>query len=68
MPRFEQYEVWEFNQGRWELVAAFPDFEFANLMARRRHYRVRLMRVVYEDGKVIQQEVLSEIGTTRDKP
>jgi hypothetical protein len=68
MSRFEQYEVWEFNHGRWELVAAFQDFDLANVMARRRTYRVRLMRITYDDGKAVQQEVLAEIGETREEP
>jgi hypothetical protein len=66
--RFEQYEVWEFNDDRWEMVASFPDFDLANAMARRRSYRVRLVRVTYEDGKAVQQQVLTEIGATRKKP
>ena len=65
MNRFDQYEVWEFNSGKWELVAAFRDFDVANLLAHRRTYRVRLMHVVYEDNKAVQQDVLTEIGATR---
>ncbi len=65
MNRFEQYEVWELNNGKWELVAAFRDFEIANLLAQRRSYRVRLMRVVYEGNTLVQQDVLTEIGATR---
>jgi hypothetical protein len=68
MARFEQFEVWEFNREHWELVASFRDFDLANVMARRRTYRVRLMRVTYEDGKAVQQEVLAEIGATRGEP
>ena len=65
MQRFEQSEVWEFNDGRWELVAAFGDFEVANVLAHRRKYRVRLMQVVYEGDKPVRQDVLTEIGATR---
>ncbi len=68
MARFEQYEIWEFNSGRWEFIASFREFDVANVLARRRTYRVRLMRVVYEDGKPVQQEVLTEIGATRQEP
>ena len=68
MARFEQYEVWEFNDERWEMVASFRDLDLANAMARRRSYRVRLVRVTYEDGKAVQQEVLTDIGATREKP
>ena len=65
MSRFDQYEVWELNNGRWELIAAFRDFDVANVLAHRRTYRVRLMHVVYEDKKPVQQDVLTEIGATR---
>ncbi len=65
MSRFEQYEVWELNHGRWELVAAFRDFEIASVLAHRRTYRVRLMRVIYENGEPVQQDILTEIGATR---
>ncbi len=68
MARFEQYEIWEFNHGRWEMAASFPDFELAKELVRQRHGRVRLLRVVYDDAKRINEEVLSEIGTTREKP
>ena len=65
MARFEQYEVWEFNNGKWQPIAAFHDFDIANVLAQRRSYRVRLIHVVYEDNKMVQQDVLSEIGATR---
>ncbi len=68
MAKFEQFEIWEFNSGKWEFIASFKDFEVANVMARRRSYRVRLMHVVYENGKPVQQEVLTEIGATRQEP
>ncbi len=68
MAKFEQFEIWEFNNGRWEFIASFKDFEIANVMARRRTYRVRLMHVVYENGKAVEQQVLTEIGATRQEP
>jgi hypothetical protein len=68
MARFEQFEVWEFNRGRWDFIASFRDFDVAQVMASKRRYRVRLMHVVYENGKAVDQQVLSEIGVTRDEP
>jgi hypothetical protein len=65
LERFEQYEVWEQNRGKWEMVAAFREFEIASSLAHKRTYRVRLMRVVYEGNKAVQQDVLTEIGATR---
>ena len=68
MARFEQFEIWEFNHGRWDFTASFSDFDVAHVMASKRRYRVRLMLVVYEDGKAVDQEILTEIGATRDEP
>ena len=68
MASFEQFEVWKFNQGRWEFVASFKDFDVAHAMASTRRYRVRLMQVAYADGKALDQQVLTEIGATRDEP
>ena len=65
LDRFEQYEVWELNQGKWELIAAFRDFEIASVLAHKRTYRVRLMHVLYEGNTRVQQDVLTEIGATR---
>ncbi len=68
MSRFEQFEIWELNDGRWEFVASFKDFDVAHVMARKRTYRVRLMRVTYDGGKPVEQEILTEIGATREQP
>ena len=68
MARFEQFEVWEFNRGQWVFIASFRDFDVAHALARTRRYRVRLMQVMYEDDKAVDQQVLTEIGVTRDEP
>jgi hypothetical protein len=69
--RFEQYEVWALTPGngtRWEMVAAFQDFDVASAIASRRGRGVRLIQTVYEDGKVVEQHVLAEVGAIRDNP
>ena len=68
MARFEQFEIWEHKEGRWDLVASFRDFDLAQAMSRNPSHRVRMMRAVYENGKLVEEEVLSEIGATRDQP
>ncbi|MGZ4811630.1 MAG: hypothetical protein ACXVZJ_10330 [Terriglobales bacterium] len=68
MARFEQFEIWEFKKGRWQLAASFSDFEVAQVMAQHRGCRVRVVQVIYEEGKPPQQQVLSDIGATRDEP
>jgi len=68
MARFEQFEIWGYTQERWQFVASFRDFEVAKEMSQNPSYRVRMMRVVYDNGKAVEQEVLSEIGAMREQP
>ncbi len=68
MTRTEQFEIWTQADDKWELSSAFRDFEVASAVARSRIARVRLMRVVYEDGQVIEKQVIAEIGSTREHP
>lgn len=67
MPRFEQFEIWIFQNDRWELVAAFFDFDTASAVARNRKARVKLVHATYEDGRLQAQETLAEIGDIRTK-
>ncbi len=66
--RFQQYEVWQMNEGRWEFVSSFPEFDVAYSVAKNRKSRVRLLKVTYENGAAIEQEVIAEVGTTRGEP
>jgi hypothetical protein len=69
MNEFEQYEVWAMAADggkRWQLVAAFPEFEVASAVASQRGERVRLVRAVYKDGKVAEQHVIAEVGKVRE--
>ncbi len=68
MSRFEQYEIWVLNGERWEIAAFFPDLDIASAVARSRKQRVRLIHAVYESGKRVQEEILAEVGSTRQKP
>lgn len=71
MERFEQYEIWGLSSGnvsKWEFVAAFHDFDVASAVAARRGRGVRLVHAVYEDGKLAEQQVIAELGSTREKP
>ncbi len=68
MPRFEQYEIWVLNGDRWEISSWFRDFDVASTVATGRTRRVRLIHAVYEDGKRVQEEVIAEVGATRERP
>ena len=68
MDRFEQFEIWATRPdsvSRWEMVAAFHDFEVAAAVASRRGRRVRLVQSIYEANKLVKQEVIAEVGDTR---
>ncbi len=66
--RWEQYEVWVLNGDKWEMVAAFRDFHVAQDVARARNARVRLIHALYENDKLIEHEILAEVGSTREHP
>ncbi|HEY6968909.1 MAG TPA: hypothetical protein VJA94_06885 [Candidatus Angelobacter sp.] len=66
MARWEQFEVWTQNgSNRWEMIAAFSDFEIASAVARNRSSKMRLVHAIYENGKVLERDVLAEVGATR---
>jgi hypothetical protein len=66
--RVEQYEIWVDNHGKWEMIAWFTSFDVASAVFATRSYRQRLVRATYEDGRLMQQEVLAELGRTREEP
>jgi hypothetical protein len=68
MARWEQFEVWRLSGTRWEMVASFPDFEVANAVVRKRSSQVRLIHAVYDENKIVEQEVLMELGAPREQP
>jgi hypothetical protein len=65
MARWEQFEVWVLHGARWNMVASFNDFELASTVSRNRSERMRLIHTVYENGKVVEQDILAELGTVR---
>lgn len=69
MERWEQYEVWampDTENARWEMVAAFQDFEVASAVARKRKRNVRLIQAVYEGNKLIEKHILADLGHIRE--
>jgi len=50
-----------------EMLAFFQDFEVASAVARTRSSNMRLIHAVYENGVVVDQQVLAELGVTRRK-
>lgn len=68
MTAWDQYELWSLINGKWELVMWFHDFDVANAVMRTRQYRTRLVHAVYEDNKRAREDVLAELGATREEP
>ena len=68
MGRWEQYEVWVLTKGKWELVAHFSDMEIASSVFKNRTYRQKLVHAVYEDGNRVSEDVMAEVGRTREEP
>lgn len=66
MARWEQFEIWQKKGEKWELLGAFPDLDVANTMARSRGAQTRLIRAVYDGENQIEQDVIADIGATRD--
>ena len=66
MARWEQYEIWAHNGAKWEIVGAFSDFEIASALARNYSKRMRLIHAVYDAGKVVEQDILMELGARRE--
>ena len=56
------------NQGKWEFIASFVDFEVASAVFRNRTYRQRMLHVVYEGKTMMKQDVIAEVGSTREEP
>lgn len=54
--------------GGWEMVASFRDFDVASALLRHRSARVRLVGAVYEDGRLVEQDIIAEVGSTREQP
>ena len=67
MEQWEQFEIWQQNGAQWEMLAFFLDFDVASAVARNRSSRMRLVHAIYQDGVVVDQQVLAELGTTRQR-
>lgn len=65
---WQQYELWAEKEGQWGKVASFREFALASTVLRNYKYRMRLVRVSYQGGAPVLNEVLVEVGTTRREP
>lgn len=65
MSRVEQFEVLRLIGERWELIGAFPQLELATAVAQSRSANVRIVRVTYEEGKKVAEDMILDLGSTR---
>jgi len=63
--RFEQFEIWQLIGKEWERLAYFQDLDVASAMAQPRSNPIQLKRVKYDEGKLVEEEVLAEMGAVR---
>jgi len=66
MAKWKQYELWvQTGENKWEIVGIFPSTELATAVANARSSRARLIEVLYDGNKMLGQEIVAELGTTR---
>lgn len=69
MAKWKQYELWvQTGESKWEMVGVFPNPELATAVANARNTRSRLIEVLYDGSKLLGQEVVAELGTSRPEP
>jgi hypothetical protein len=69
MAKWKQYELWvQTGENKWEIVGVFPTPELPTAMANARAARARLIEVLYDGSKLLGQEVIAELGTSRREP
>jgi hypothetical protein len=65
MNKFQQFEVWQMEDEHWDLISSFQEFDTAYAITQNRKHRVRLLKVTYESGQSVAQEVIAEFGANR---
>jgi hypothetical protein len=69
MAKWKQYELWvQTGESKWEMMGVFPTPEIPTVVANARSTRSRLIEVLYEDSKLLGQEVIAELGADRHEP
>lgn len=63
--RYEQFEIWQLTENEWERLAYFQDLEVASAMAQPRSNPIQLKRAKYDEGNLVEEEILAELGARR---
>jgi hypothetical protein len=66
MARWEQYEIRvEKSEKKWETLGLFRDVGLATAVASQRSGRVRMIEIVYENDRMVSQEIIADLGHVR---
>ena len=68
MAQWEQFEIWEQKGEKWEMTSSWREFAVASAVAKVKNARVRLVHAVYDGGKRVSEDVLADLGSTRQQP
>lgn len=69
MAKWKQYELWvQTGENKWEMVGVFPTPDLPTAVANARSTRARLIEVLYDGSKLLGQEVIAELGSSRKEP
>ena len=67
MAKWKHYELWvQTGENKWEMIGVFPNTEIPTAVANSRGRRARLIEVHYDGSKLLEQEVIAELGTGRE--
>jgi hypothetical protein len=66
--RWEQTEIWERKGEKWEMTSSWREFDVATAVARSKNAPMRLVHSVYDDARRVSEDVLAELGATREHP
>ena len=62
---WEQFEIWEQRNGRWEMTSAWRDFEVASAVLKEKRSRARLVHAIYEGNQLLDADTLAQLGNLR---
>ncbi len=66
--RWEQTEIWERKGEKWEMTSSWREFDVASAVARKKTTPLRLVHSVYDGAQRVSEDVLAELGATREHP
>jgi len=63
MAKWKQYELWvQTGESKWDMIGVFPTTDMATAVAKARSRRARIIEAIYEGNKLLEQEVVVELG------